>query len=121
MYRTCLKVVGNLIKYPGGVSTGTSYLTMEKLLFRSNISTQEESFMCHGINNFYVGTPIEHYAYIHLPINIIPEEIITQYNLRATEKKLYVYDDIRKLMYGLPQARRIENDFLTQNLAPHGY
>ena len=32
----------------------------------------------------------------------------------------YVYADTRKVMYDLPQAGKLENYFLTKNLAPHG-
>ena len=57
---------------------------------------------------------MESYEYIHLPINIIPEEIITLYNLRAMKKNGYVYAEIRKEISGLPQARIIPNDLIAQ-------
>ena len=44
---------------------------------------------------------MELYEYIRPPINIIPEEIRTQYNLRAMEKNGYVFAEIIKVMYGL--------------------
>ena len=66
-------------------------------------------------------TPMERYEYIRLPFNIMPEEIIEQYNLRSMEKNGHFYADTRKLMYGLPQAGRIENNFLTKTITPHGY
>ena len=42
--------------------------------------------MCCDINNFYLVTPMERYEYICLPTNIILEEILVKYNLRAMEK-----------------------------------
>ena len=94
---------------------------MGKLLFNSTHPITETRFMCCDINNFYIGTPMVRYEHILLPINITWDGIITQYNLRVVEKNKHVYDDTRKVMYSLPQARQIENDFLTQNIAPHGY
>ena len=39
LHRTHLTVGGNLIKYPGEVSTRTAYLTTKKISFKSTIST----------------------------------------------------------------------------------
>ena len=64
---------------------------------------------------------MEWYEYIWLPINIIPEEIITQYNLIAMDKNGYVYSETTKRMYGLTQTGPIGNYFITKNIAPHGY
>ena len=64
---------------------------------------------------------MELYEYIFFPINIIPEEIVTQYNLRAMGENGYVYADIIKVMYVLPQAGQIVNYFLTKNISTHSY
>ena len=64
---------------------------------------------------------MERYEYIRLPINIIQYEIIAQYNLRTMSNNVYVYAETRKVIYGLPQVGRIENQFLTKILAPTGY
>ena len=37
------------------------------------------------------------------------------------EKNVHVYTDIRKVVYGLPQAGRIANCFLTKSMAPNVY
>ncbi len=52
----------------------------------------------------------------------IPEEIIEQYKLReiATQDR-YVYTEITKGMYGLPQAGIIAQELLEERLAKHGY
>ena len=70
---------------------------------------------------FCLNTPIEWYEYIRLPINIITEEIMDQYGLRAMEKYGYVYVKNRKGMYGIPQALRIANNFTTKNISSHGH
>ena len=75
-----------------------------------------------GCNKFKnLGTPMERYEYINLRINIISEEIIIQYNLRAMNKDGYVYADIRKVMHIPPQAGQISIDLLTTNLTLYGY
>jgi hypothetical protein len=53
------------------------------------------------IKNYYLGTPLPKYEYIRLPLSIIPDEIITKYNLRAISVGGWVYLVIRKGMYGL--------------------
>ena len=77
--------------------------------------------MCCDIILIYLGTPMKLYKYINLPIIIILEEITTQYKLIYMEKNGYVYAEIGKGMYSFPQVGQIANDFLTKNIAPHGY
>jgi hypothetical protein len=76
-----------------------------------------------GINlkNCYLNTPLDCYEYMRLSINIIPNEIINQYNLRLLIHNGYVYIKIQKGMYGLPQAGILANKLLTKGLALHGY
>jgi hypothetical protein len=76
-----------------------------------------------GINlkNFYLNTPLDRYKYMQLSIDIIPDESIDEYNLRPLVSNSYVYIEIRKGMYGLPQAGILANKLLTKRLALHGY
>ena len=77
--------------------------------------------MCADIANFYLNNPINRYEYMKLPLEIIQEEIIQQYNLRNLAHKGFVYMEIQKGMYGLPQAEKIANDKLKLHLAKFGY
>ena len=61
---------------------------------------------------------MELYAYIRLPVNIIREEIIIQYNIIAMNKNRYFYSENRKVTYVFPQSVIIANDLLTNNIAP---
>eukprot|EP00978_Attheya_sp_CCMP212_P037217 scaffold173970_cov26-Attheya_sp.AAC.1 len=79
--RTRLTVGGNLIDYPGDVSTATADTTTAKILFNSVVSTKNAKFACFDIKNYYLGTPLEHHKFMRLPVSIIPEEIIKEYNL----------------------------------------
>ena len=56
-----------------------------------------------------------------LPLDIIPEEIIQQYKLRNLAHKGFVYTEIQKGMYGLPQSGKISNDKLKLHLDKFGY
>ena len=61
------------------------------------------------------------YKYMKIPVNIIPDTIMKQYNLAPLVHNGYVYVEIRKGMYGLPQAGRLANDELVKHLDSHGY
>ena len=52
---------------------------------------------------------------------IIPEEIREQYNLKDVVADGWVYIEIHKGMYGLPQAGLLLNIKLRKHLATHGY
>ena len=119
--RTRITVGGNLIDYPGDVSTRTADLTTAKCLFNSTISTPGAKFMCADVKNFYLNTPMERYEYMRIHIKLIPPEIIEEYNLLELVHNDYVYIEIRKGMYGLPQAGIIANKLLAKRLAKHGY
>ena len=62
------------------------------------------------------------FEYMWLKLTDIPERIIIEYKLReiATEDG-YVYCEIRKGMYGLPQAGIIAQELLQECLAQVGY
>jgi hypothetical protein len=118
---TLLTVGGNLIEYPSDCSTKTAGLTTTKILFNSTIATPNAKFMCLDVKHFYLNTPMACYEYMHLPLAIIPEEIIQAYDLRALAYNSWVNIEIRKSMYGLPQASKLANDLLQERLAQHGY
>ena len=63
--------------------------------------------MCADIANFYINNLMNRYQYMMLTLDIIPEEIIQQYNLRNLAHKGFVYMEIQKGMYGLPQEGKI--------------
>jgi hypothetical protein len=56
-----------------------------------------------------------------IPVSLIPKAIFDQYNLGPLVHNGYIYVEIRKGMYGLPQAGKIANDALVPYLASHGY
>jgi len=77
---------------------------MAKILFNSVISTKQARFAAADIKDFYLNTTMERYKYMAIPLADIPETIIKQYNLLEKAHNGMVYVEIRKGMYGLPQA-----------------
>ena len=119
--RTRLTVGGNLIDYPGEVRTETADLTTTKLLLNSVVSTPDAKFMGIDVKNFYFNTPLDRYEYMRLPLDLIPQEIIDAYDLMPLVHQGFVYMEIQKGMYGLPQAGILANKLLAKRLAPFQY
>ena len=112
---------GNLIKYPGELTTRTADLTTSKLLWNSMISTDDARFAALDVGNFYLETPFERYEYMRLQLKHFPQHTIDQYNLRENAKNGWVNVEIRKAIYGLPQAGKLANKQLKEHLGPAGY
>jgi hypothetical protein len=108
-----ITVGGDRINYPGDVGTPTADMLLVKLLFNSVISTKDAKFMSLDISNFYLETPMERYEYMRMKITDIPQEIVEQYNLKdKVSKDGYVFVEIQRGMYGLPQAGIIAQELL---------
>ena len=56
-----------------------------------------------------------------IPFDILPDEIIAQYNLHQLKHNGFIYYRIQKVMYGIPQAGMIANKLLQNRLAKHEY
>ena len=69
----------------------------------------------------YLGTPLDRYEYMHIPVKYISNTIMKQYNLSSIAHKVHVIVEIQKGMYGLTQAVIIYNKRLIDNLATPGY
>jgi hypothetical protein len=119
--RTRLTVGGNLIDYPGDVATSGADITTAKLVWNSVISTDNAQFMGMDIKNFYLNTPMDHPEYMRIHLRHIPDEIIEEYGLLELAHEGFVYVEINKGMYGLPQASILANKLLAKHLARDGY
>ena len=120
--RTRLTVGGNRINYPGDVGTPIACLLTLKLFVNSVVSTAGSEFMNLDIKNFYLNTPLGRYEYLRLKLTNLPEDVIENYGLKdkATSDR-YVYVEIHKGMYRLPQAGLLAQELLEQRLQKHGY
>jgi hypothetical protein len=58
---------------------------------------------------------------MRIPIKLIPQEIMVQYNLLPLVSYGNVYIEVQKGMYGLPQAVILTNQLLSLCMAVHGY
>ena len=120
-HRTRLTIGGNLIDFPGDKSTSTADITAIKCLLNSTISDPKARFCSMDVKNFYLGTPLETYEYMKIKLAVLPDKIISQYNLHDIADDGWVYCEIKKGMYGLPNAGKIANKRLVRHLAPQGY
>jgi hypothetical protein len=121
-HRTRLTAGGDRINYPYDCRTPTADMTLFKILVNSIILTKGARCIMMDIKDFYLCTPMKRYKYMRFKITDIPDELIQEYNLvKLVSPDGYVYCEIRKDMYGLPQAGLIVQEFLQERLAKKGY
>lgn len=121
-YRTRLAVGGDRVNYPDDVGTPTADLLLVKTHLNSTISTPNAKYLTLDIHNFYLNTPMERYEYARVHSDDIPDEIMNEYKLREkVDENGYVYIEIQKGMYGLPQAGILAQELLEKRLKEFGY
>ena len=120
-YRVRFTCGGDRIDYVGDVSTKTADITTVKLLINDTLSTPNAKLMCADLSNFYLETPMDEFEYMRIPLHVVPDSIMDEYNLHDLVVNGFLYVEIRKGMYGLPQSGKLANDRLTKLLKPHGY
>ena len=115
--QTRLTVGGDRINYPDDCGTPTADLLTVKLLLNSVIFTKNSKFMTLDIKNFYLNTPLTRYEYLRHRLDNFPEDVIAQYNLKdIVTSDGYVYIEVQKGMYGLPQAGLLAQELLEKRL-----
>jgi hypothetical protein len=119
--RVRLTVGGDRLDYSGYVATLTADITTFKILINSALSTKYAAMMMMDIKNYYPGTPLPRYEYMHMLLSRFQEEIGNKYNLTALAVDGWVYIEIRKCMYGLKQAGLLANQLLQKRLSTFGY
>ena len=78
--------------------------------------------MTMDIKNFYLNIPLKSYEYLRLKMSDIPEDVQQQNDLqKMVTSEGWVYVEVRKGMYGLPQAGLLAQVLLAQRLAKHRY
>ncbi len=117
----CITVGGNLINYPYKLTTRTADMVSTKIMWNIVVSTPGTKFGGANINNMYLETPLNRYEYMNMPMCLIPDDIIEHYGLREKALNGYAYMEIRRGMYGLPQAGILANKLLRKRRARHGY
>jgi hypothetical protein len=64
---------GNLVNYPGKVSTCIADLTTSKLMWNSVLSTKGAEYMCLDIKKVYLTAPLDWFKYMKIPHALLPE------------------------------------------------
>ncbi len=110
----CVRItVGcNLIDYSFELTTRTADMVSSKILWNSVISTLDACFAGADIKNMYLETPLDTFEYMKMSIALLPMDIIEHYNLLEKAIDEYVYMEICKDMYRLPQAVILANKLL---------
>ena len=70
---------------------------------------------------FYLATPTDQREFVRIRLEEIPQEFIDEYNLTPYAHNGWIYFEIIKGCYGLPQALRLANDLLRTRLNDNGY
>ena len=74
------------------------------------------------IKDFYLNIPLSRYEYMRLKLSDLPKDFLKQYNLNSkVTKDGYVYIEIRRGMYGLPQSGLLAQQLLEKRLNKKGY
>ena len=114
--RTQITICGNRIIYPGYVATSTASFELLNIIINSVLSRHGAKFACFGVKNVYVATPMDRSEYAKINISNIPSEFVEEYNLRTFAHNGWVYFEIVRGCYGLPQSVKLENDLLCTRL-----
>jgi hypothetical protein len=96
-------------------------MVSSELLWNSTISTKGACFAGADIKNMDLDTPLDWYEYMKMPLFLFPKDIIKHYGLLDKVLNGYVYMEIHKGMYGLPQVGILANKLLKKRLAKHRY
>ncbi len=110
-----------MINYKASSLVCTADLDTTKLHWNSVISTALAKYMCLVIKNFYLTAAPEYFEYMKIPLTLLPKWIVKQYNLTQHALNDFVHLEMRRAVWGLPQASILANKCLRRKLAPFGY
>ena len=69
-------------------------------------------FVSFDLKNFYLQTPMDRSKYVCIKLSDIPQESIDEYDLSEADQHGWIYFEILRGCYGLPQSGRLANDLL---------
>ena len=97
-------------------------LTTVKLVLNSIVSTPNAKFVTIEIKDFNLNTPMAQSEYMRLKLSNLPGSVVQHCNLaEKTTRYVYVYVDIKRGTYGLPQVGLIAQQLLEKRLSKKGY
>ena len=110
------------MKYPVDCGTPTVDLTTVKILLNGLVSTPNTKFMTIYVKYFYFNTMMSRSEYMRLKISDLPENMVQQYNNEAkATKDGYMYLEMKRGVYGIPQSGLIAQQLLEKILNKKGY
>ena len=116
---------GDKINYPGQVSAKTADMEVVKMLIQSvasdKVNKGESHWMTLDIKDYYLGAPLERSEFVRISTRFIPETTMKKYEMHKYENNKAVLFEIKKCMYGLPQAGYLSQQRLIAHLKKYGY
>ncbi len=109
--------MGNLVSYEGELSVHTADINTLKIHWNSVISNRKAKYMCLDIIFFYLTAALEYFEYMKIPLALFPTWIVDQYDMSKHHKDGWVYLEMRRAVWGLPQAGILANKKLRQKIS----
>ena len=97
---------------PFDVYTPTFSLELFNMMINSVLSRQNARFAAFDLKNFYLDTPMENPEHVRVKLEDIPQEFIEEYHLLDNERHRWVYFEIVRGCYRLPQSVKLANGLL---------
>ena len=107
--RTIITICGTNVCYPGDVGTNTESLELFKLMINTVLSRTGSKYVLFDIENICLSTPLGRPEYVKIQFSKIPQEFIAEYNLTSLVHKGWIYFEIRRGCYGIPQSGMLAN------------
>ncbi len=73
--------------------------------------------MCLDIKNFYLTAAMDYYECMKIPLALFPEWIKKQYNLNTRARDGFVFLEIQRAVWGLPQAGILATNYSKSDLS----
>ena len=116
-------VGGDKVEYFADAGSPTTTILETKILVNSVISDCHKGarFMSMDIKDFFLCSSMKSPEYMRIHRKHIPTDIFLRYNLQSKLHNDFVYVQINKGIYGLPQAAILAYEQLCSHLAEAGY
>ena len=117
---------GDRVSVPYSCSSATASLPCVKLMFNAVVSEAESRFGTLDLTDYYLGSDLPHPESIKIFVATFPPALLadlglTPYIKTDSKGRPYIFFDIVKTMYGLPQAGLLSQLQLVSLLYEYGY
>lgn len=111
---------GDKSTYTGPTMARVAAMQTFKLLMQTVVN-EDAHFMTIDIKDFYIQHVLKEFEYMRVNRKQVPQDIIDEFNLEKYFVNDTIYFEVRKTMYGLPQAGRLAQEDLFAHLSKHGF